>query len=67
MGWLASFHGTAETIKSAHGVSHKLETFAKQAAIRLRLWLPGGLEAMTTVSPAFIRLAGLRNVCRNGS
>lgn len=32
-------------------------TFTQQAAIGLRLRLPGGLEAITTVSHAFVRLA----------
>ena len=51
---LASFQGTAETIES------KPDTFTQQAAIGLRLRLPGGLEAITTVSHAFVRLADPR-------
>ena len=57
---LASFQGTAETIESARGVSDKPETFAQQAAIGLRFRLPGGLEAIMTVSHAFIRLVDPR-------
>lgn len=57
---LASFQGTAETIESSRGVSDKPDTFIQQAAIGLRLRLPGGLEAITTVSHAFVRLTDPR-------
>ncbi|CAG8908594.1 unnamed protein product [Penicillium egyptiacum] len=57
---LASLHGTAEIVESGRGVSDMPGDFDQQAALGLRLRLPGGLEAITTVTHAFVRLADPR-------
>lgn len=53
---LASFYGTAEIVESGRGVTDTPGGFNQQAALGLRLRLPGGLDAITTVTHAFVRL-----------
>ncbi|KAJ5942540.1 hypothetical protein N7516_002708 [Penicillium verrucosum] len=53
---LASFYGTAEIVESGRGVTDTPGGFNPQAALGLRLRLPGGLDAITTVTHAFVRL-----------
>lgn len=57
---LASFTGTAETFEPGCTVSDKPESLAHKAAVCLRLRLPDGLEAITTVTHAFIRFVNTR-------
>lgn len=57
---LASFHGTAEIVESGRGSSDTPGDFDQQAALGLRLRLPGGLETITTVTHAFVCLADPR-------
>lgn len=57
---IASFHATANIVESGRAVSSAPGTLAQQAALGLRLRLPGGQEAITTVTHAFVRLADSR-------
>ncbi|KAJ5193414.1 hypothetical protein N7449_009556 [Penicillium cf. viridicatum] len=57
---IASFHATANIVESGRAVSDAPGTLVQQAALGLRLRLPGGLEAITTVTHAFVRLADSR-------
>lgn len=57
---IASFHATANIVESGRAVSGAPETLTQQAALGLRLRLPGGQEAITTVTHAFVRLADSR-------
>ncbi|KAJ5800686.1 uncharacterized protein N7518_002754 [Penicillium psychrosexuale] len=57
---IASFHATANIVESGRAVSSAPGTHVPQAALGLRLRLPGGQEAITTVTHAFVRLADSR-------
>lgn len=61
---LTSFCATANVIESGQAVSNAPATFTHQAALGLRLRLPGGTEAITTVTHAFVHLAnpGMSNL-----
>lgn len=57
---IASFHATANIVESGRAVSGAPGTLTQQAALGLRLRLPGGQEAITTVTHEFVRLADSR-------
>ncbi|KAI3141939.1 hypothetical protein CBS147326_2026 [Penicillium roqueforti] len=57
---IASFHATANIVESGRAVSSAPGILAQQAALGLRVRLPGGQEAITTVTHAFVRLADSR-------
>lgn len=59
----SSFKGTPRIAEPGSAVSSKLENFDNQAAVGLRLRLPSGLEAITTATHAFIRLANAEMSC----
>lgn len=61
---LTSCRATANVIESGQAVSNAPATFAHHAALGLRLWFPGGSEAITTVTHAFVRLTnpGMSNL-----
>ncbi|PTU25680.1 hypothetical protein P175DRAFT_0469193 [Aspergillus ochraceoroseus IBT 24754] len=61
---LTSCCATANVIESGQAVSDAPANIARHAALGLRLRLPGGLEAITTVTHAFVRVAnpGMSNL-----
>ncbi|KXG51690.1 uncharacterized protein PGRI_090830 [Penicillium griseofulvum] len=57
---LESARATATPVESGRAVSGAPGSIAQQAALGLRLRLPGGQEAITTVTHPFVRLADSR-------
>lgn len=54
---LTSSFATATVVESGHAVTDNPANMTSHGALGLRLRLPGGLEAITTVTHAFVRLA----------
>lgn len=54
---LAEYNTTADIVKTGHGVTAKPDEFNSHASLGLRLRLPCGTEAITTVTHAFVKTA----------